>query len=413
MTAITNFFTRTVGRDRMATNDWLTYIYLSLGTVLMFGPIIWLVLSSFKTPAELVRFPPRLLPYAQQTIPVPGFGDPIMVEVEGELDDFPLYEVEIDDDIRELILVDENDGLLDFAHPNNVDEVVASVSADAATPVLEELLVFDVEMEDGTVQRLARVRRRGIEFIMIDPANPDGGTISANRDAVTPVEEVAIQFDNYSDGVSSFDFWVYLRNSVVVTTAATFLTLFINSLAAFSLSKYKYPGRNVFFLVMISTLMVPLSVILVPAFLLITEIGWNNNLLGVIVPGAATPTGVFLLRQYMLTLPDELLDAARIDGASEWRIYAQIIIPLSAPALAVLAIFSVMWRWNDFLWPLIVLTDPDVYTLQVGLNAFRGENITQWHLILSMTVLTLLPITVVFAFLQRYITSGIATTGMK
>jgi alpha-1,4-digalacturonate transport system permease protein len=145
----------------------------------------------------------------------------------------------------------------------------------------------------------------------------------------------------------------------------------------------------------------------------ITRVGWNNNLLGVIVPGAATPTGVFLLRQYMLTIPDELLAAARIDGASEWRIYSQIILPLSKPALAVLTIFSVMWRWNDFLWPLIVLSRNEMFTLQVGLNSFQGELNVQWHLILAMTVLTLLPISIVFAFLQKYVTTGIATTGMK
>jgi alpha-1,4-digalacturonate transport system permease protein len=115
----------------------------------------------------------------------------------------------------------------------------------------------------------------------------------------------------------------------------------------------------------------------------------------------------------MLTIPDELIDAARIDGASEWRIYWQIMLPLAAPALAVLAIFSVTWRWNDFLWPLIVLSRSEVFTLQVGLNSFQGDLQIQWHFVLAMTVLTLLPITVVFAFLQRYITTGIATTGLK
>jgi alpha-1,4-digalacturonate transport system permease protein len=204
-----------------------------------------------------------------------------------------------------------------------------------------------------------------------------------------------------------------LRNSVIVTIFSTLLTLLINSMAAFALAKYHFKGREAIFFIMLSTLMVPLSVILVPVFLVITTIDWNNNLLGVIVPAAATPTGLFLLRQYMLTIPDELLDAARIDGASEWRIYAQVIIPLSKPALAVLTIFSVMWRWNDFLWPLIVLSRSEFFTLQIGLNSFQGELNVQWNLILAMTVLTLLPITLVFAILQRNITTGIATTGMK
>ena len=184
-------------------------------------------------------------------------------------------------------------------------------------------------------------------------------------------------------------------------------------MAAFALSKYKFRGRQMIFMVMISTLMVPLSVVLVPVYLVITNVGWNNNLLGIIIPAAATPTGVFLLRQYMLTIPDDLIDAARIDGSSEWRIYAQIILPLAKPALAVLTIFSVMWRWNDFLWPLIVLSRSEFFTLQVGLASFQGELNVQWNLILAMTVLTLLPITLVFAFLEKYITTGIATTGMK
>ena len=138
-----------------------------------------------------------------------------------------------------------------------------------------------------------------------------------------------------------------------------------------------------------------------------------NSLWGVILPGAATPTGVFLLRQYMLTLPRELIEAARMDHASEWAIYWRVVLPLSIPAIAVLAIFSIMWRWNDFLWPLIVLSKSEVYTLQIGLNAFHGELTSQWNYVLSMTMVTLLPIAIIFAYLQKFITTGIASTGMK
>jgi alpha-1,4-digalacturonate transport system permease protein len=276
----------------------------------------------------------------------------------------------------------------------------------------EPLPLFHVTMEDGSVRQLAQVRRVGIEAQMVDPAAPDN-IIPVNINNREPVESIRFGFENYVQGVQSFNFMTYLRNSVVVTVAATLLTLLINSMAAFALSKYQFRGRDAIFIITVGTLMIPLSVILIPVFLVITEVGWVNNLLGVIVPGAATPTGVFLLRQYMLTIPDELLDSARIDGASEWRIYLQIVLPLARPALAVLAIFSVMWRWNDFLWPLIVLSRNELFTLQVGLNSFQGELQTQWNLILAMTVLTLLPITLVFAFLQRYITTGIATTGMK
>ena len=350
MGTVLTFLTRTSGRKRLDMADILSYIYLALGTFIMFGPVLWLVLSSFKSSGEIVKFPPRLLPYRQETAVVDGYDEP--------------------------------------------------------------LELYDVTLEDGTTARLAQVRRIGLEAQLVDPVNP-GDIIKVNIEERVPVESVSFALDNYVEGVESFNFWVYLRNSVVVTVFATVLTLVVNSMAAFALSKYQFKGRLAIFTVMIGTLMVPVSVVLVPIFLVINFVGWNNNLLGVIIPGAATPTGVFLLRQYMLTIPDELLDSARIDGASEWRIYTQVILPLAKPALAVLTIFSVMWRWNDFLWPLIVLSRSELFTLQVGLNSFQGELNIQWHLILAMTVLTLLPITVVFAFLQRNITTGIATTGMK
>lgn len=350
MSTIWDFLTRTRGKNKLHITDMITYLYMGLSVLIMFGPVLWLILSSFKTSAEVVKFPPRLLPYRQETVAVEGYEEPL-----------PLY---------------------------------------------------NVTMEDGSVVELAQVRRVGLEGQMVDPSDPEE-IIKVHIDDREPVEKVVFSLDNYIEGVESFNFARYLRNSVVVTISATLLTLLVNSMAAFALAKYRFRGRTAIFLIMIGTLMIPLSVVLVPVFLVITNIGWNNNLLGVIIPGAATPTGVILLRQYMITIPDELIDAARIDGASEWRIYSQVILPLARPALAVLAIFSIMWRWNDFLWPLIVLSRSEMFTLQVGLNSFQGELNVQWHLILAMTVLTLLPITIVFAFLQRNITTGIATTGMK
>ncbi len=348
------FLTRRQGRKRLTAADYVTYLYLIAGAIVMFGPVLWLVMSSFKSQASLFDFPPSFLPQRQETVEVEGYEEPL-----------PLY---------------------------------------------------NLTFEDGTTRQMAQISRVGIEIEVLDPANPAEEPVTLNLRELEDRDEIkSVYFDttNYTEGIDSFPFVTYLGNSVVVTIMATVITLLVNSMAAFGLSKYRYRGRDGIFLVMISTLMVPISVILIPAFLVITQVGWNNNLWGVIIPGAATPTGVFLLRQYMLTIPDELLESARIDGASEWRIYWQVILPLAAPALAVLTIFSVMWRWNDFLWPLIVLNRTELFTLQVGLNAFQGALNVQWHYILAMTVLTLLPITVVFALLQKYITTGIATTGMK
>lgn len=351
MSVVATFLTQTRGKKgQYHFTDILTYLYLVFGTLIMFGPVVWLVLSSFKTSGEINTFPPRLLPYKQDTVVVEGYDEP--------------------------------------------------------------LGIYRTTLEDGSVRELAQIRRIGLESQLIDPANPEE-VIKVRIENREPVEQVSFNLDNFREGIQSFDFGRYLSNSIIVTVLATILTLIINSMAAFALSKYKFRGRDTIFLVMISTLMVPVSVVLVPVFLVITSVGWNNTLTGIIVPGAATPTGVFLLRQYMLTIPDELLDSARIDGASEWRIYMQIILPLARPALAVLAIFSVMWRWNDFLWPFVVLSESENFTLQVGLQTFQSDLTVQWHLILAMTVLTLLPITLVFALLQKYITTGIATTGMK
>ncbi len=330
--------------------DIFTYVYLFFGVLLMFGPVIWLALSSFKTPAGLLEFPPTLLPLGQ-----------IEVEVEGHDKPLPLYKV---------------------------------------------------TMEDGSVRELAQIRRIGIIAQMVDPAEPET-SIRVPIASREPIREFRVAWENYTKPLERFNFLTYLNNSVIVTVVATLITLLINSMAAYGLAIYEFKGRNAVMLFVIGTLMIPITIILVPAYLVVTQLNMVNTLWAVILPGAATPTGVFLLRQYMLTLPRDLIEAARMDKASEWAIYWRIVLPLSLPAIAVLAIFSVMWRWNDFLWPLVVLNRSEVYTLQIGLNAFQGELDVQWHYVLAMTVVTLIPVALVFAFLQRFITTGIASTGMK
>jgi alpha-1,4-digalacturonate transport system permease protein len=348
---MTNLLTARRGVGALHLTDWLSYGFLLIGVVLMFGPALWLAASSFKTKAALQEFPPSFLPMGQKQVRVTGQEQP--------------------------------------------------------------LPVFRVPKADGTTAELAMLRRIGLQGQFIDPAAPDAPIVRALMKDVTPVREMRFAVENYIEPLQRFNFMRFLGNSLFVTIMATLVTLLINSMCAFALSKYSFRGRDAIFVFILSTLMIPISVILVPAFTVVTSLGLTNSLWGIILPPAATPTGVFLLRQYMLTIPDELIDAARMDGASEWRVYWRIVLPLAAPALAVLAIFSVMWRWNDFLWPLIVLSREEVFTLQLGLAAFQGELDTQWHFLLAMTVITLLPVVVVFALLQKFVTTGIASTGMK
>lgn len=350
MSRVSSFLLRRRGGTRWDWTDVFTWFWLIGGFILMFGPAAWLVNSSFKTPAALAEFPPTLLPYVTELIQVEGYDNPL-----------PLYEV-----------TDEN----------------------------------------GDARVLAEVRRIGIVAQMVDPANP-GEIVKVNIQDRTPRRTVSFATENYVEPLLANDFLRYLWNSVFVTVMATIITLLTNSMAAFALSKYQFRGRSTVMMLIVATLMVPLSVIIVPLYSVISAMGLFNSLWGVILPTVATPTGVFMLRQYMLTIPDELIDAARMDKASEWQIYWRIVLPLTAPALAVLAIFSVVWRWNDFLWPLIVLSRRELYTLQVGLNTYAGELNVQWHFILAMTVVTMIPVVLVFIFLQRFITTGIAGAGLK
>lgn len=220
-------------------------------------------------------------------------------------------------------------------------------------------------------------------------------------------------FDNYTEALSRFNFVQYLRNSVIVTVAATILTLAINSMAAYALAKYNFRGKTALFLLTLATIMIPLQVILIPVYQVVASLGLVNTLWGLIIPAAATPTGVFLLRQYMLSIPDELIEAARVDGSGEFRTFLQIVLPLCTPALAVVAIFSVMWRWSDFLWPLVVAQSEAVYTLPVALARFNAELVVPFNLILAMSVVSTIPMLIIFLIFQRQIATGIANTGIK
>lgn len=218
---------------------------------------------------------------------------------------------------------------------------------------------------------------------------------------------------NYTDALTRFDFTTYLFNSVVVTIAATALTLAINSMAAYALAKYNFRGKNGLFLLTLATIMIPLQVILIPVYQVVASLGMVNTLWGLIIPAAATPTGVFILRQYMLSIPDELIEAARVDGSGEFRTFIQIVLPMCRPALAVVAILSIMWRWNDFLWPLVVAQSEKVYTLPVALARFTAEETVPFNLIIAMSVVSILPVIILFLFFQRQIVTGIANTGIK
>jgi multiple sugar transport system permease protein len=220
--------------------------------------------------------------------------------------------------------------------------------------------------------------------------------------------------DNYQQLFTRLDFPTYFANSAIVAVVTAIGNMVFCSMLGYALAKLEFPGKKVVFALVLGTLMVPGVVTFVPMFVLTTNIGLTNTLPGMILPFAAGPFGVFLMRQYILGLPDELIQAARVDGASELRIFFSVILPLCGPAVATLGVLTFLTSWNNFLWPLVVATTEDKYTLPVALALYAvGQNATRYGLLLAGSVVVVMPVLVVFLILQRRIMQGIAMTGIK
>jgi len=219
----------------------------------------------------------------------------------------------------------------------------------------------------------------------------------------------------------------YFFNSAVVAISVTVLQTFLCSLAAYTFAKRQFPGREFLFVAILATMMIPGQVTIIPNYIILKHIpyfggnditgqggsGWLDSYWGLIVPHGISAFTIFMLRQYMKTIPNDLLDAARVDGGSEFRIYAQIVMPLSRPALAAVAIFTFTYHWDEFYWPLIVVSSADLRTLPLGLALFVVRNRTVWDLLMAGAVVATLPVLIVFLVFQRHFVRGIAMTGMK
>lgn len=223
------------------------------------------------------------------------------------------------------------------------------------------------------------------------------------------------QWQNYQEVARVIPLVQSYTNSVVVTGLTVLGILFTSSITGFAFAKYQFPGKEVLFTLILASMMIPFFVILIPVFYIVKQLGWINNFAGLILPSVVSAYGIFMMRQFILSIPDEFLDAARIDGASEFRIYWQIIIPLSGPALVTLGVFNIVGVWNAFLWPLLVVQSKNLYTVPLALNNLRTFGMESQVLNLQMagTVLGVIPTVLIFVFLQRYFTSGFLLTGLK
>jgi multiple sugar transport system permease protein len=219
--------------------------------------------------------------------------------------------------------------------------------------------------------------------------------------------------DNFLYVLTEAPFARYLFNSFIVSATITVIALFFHSMAGYALARLRFPGREAIFLAIFSTFLVSLPVIIVPLFILVRTLGMVNSYAGLIVPGIFNAFGIFLLRQYYVSLPRELEEAAVVDGASYWRIYWSVVLPLSRPIIASLAILFFLANWNAFLWPLTIANDPNLWVVQVGISSFRSQYASSWNYIMAASTIVAAPMLILFVIFQRQIMDSIKTSGLK
>lgn len=218
---------------------------------------------------------------------------------------------------------------------------------------------------------------------------------------------------NYGDIFSIVPFGTWYLNSFFVAIVTTLLTLFFASTSGYAFARIPFPGRDIVFWLIVGTMAIPSVITIIPTYILLKTIGLTDTIQGLIIPFMVTAFGIFLMRQFFVSIPGELEEAARVDGAGRIRIFWQIVLPLARPALSALTIFTFMGRWNDFLMPLIIIGKSDLFTLPLGMSTFRGQYKTDWNLLMSGSILVMIPIVILYIVFQRFFIEGIATTGLK
>ncbi len=339
---------------------------LSHGFIIFIGmffavPFLWMLLTSFKSDKDVFHTPPRWLPH-----------DAVRVEINGE--EYPLYNVKTSDGIKQYAALKIESGVAYFVDPADPD------------------VVIPIELQQGT-ERVAQL-----------------------------VEEVSFRWQNFPDAMNrgsrpgvGASFWVYFKNSLIVAFFTIVGTLVSNTPVAYAFARLKFPGRDVLFVIILATMMLPFQVTMIPIYLLFNDtLGWGDTFLPLIIPTFfANAWDVFLLRQFFKTIPEEMCDAARVDGASEWQIFTQIVLPLSTPVLATITVFTFLYAWNDFTGPLLFLHSPRNFTMALGLQDFQGQKTIIWNQLMAAATVFTLPIIVAFFFAQKTFIQGIKLTGSK
>jgi len=398
------------------------YLLLIAFAAIMIFPFLYMVTTSFKTPTDTFRYPPRLLPY-----------DPTTIAVEGEEEPLPLYYVDVDGQPREYALEEANIKVGIFVEPNNpateyrvrVSEVRPTGGAMNQQTVVfegEEEKLFDVPLDgtrkegdsaDNTVLPMVQTGQTTVGRF-VDLENPDN-VVFQNVRLSTPVERIAWHPENYTDVINMRNLDRALSNTALVTLLVMLGQIVTSVLGGYAFARLKFPGRDALFLLYLGTIMIPFVMLIVPLYQLMVAIGWVDTLTSLVLPWVFTAYGTFLMRQFFITIPNEIEEAALLDGASRLQILWRIFIPASVPALATLATFTFLYAWNSFFWPLVIINtgNEENHVMTLALNVLRGRAADSPNLILAGAAMAILPPFVIFLLAQRFFVESATSSGVK
>ena len=389
-------------------------VYIVLGVIAFFMlfPFIYMLTTSLKEPKDSFRYPPRLLPREGLTTDALGGDEPL-----------PLYYVTIDGQEREFALVQSNIRVGIYANPNDPTETY-EVDVTEATPVggfvNQEMATIDGEeyplyeiTVDGQTLQVAQVGQTALGRF-VDPNDP-AVEVLQNVRLSRPVERLTAHPENYRDVVALQNMDRSLSNTILVTLGVVLGTLTTSVLGGYAFARLRFPGRDALFVLYLGTIMIPFVVLVTPMYQLMVAIGWVDNIVALIVPWIFSAYGTFLMRQFFITIPREIEEAALIDGASRLQILWRIFLPASTPALATLTTFVFLYAWNSFFWPLVVINTGNVdnHVLTLSLNVLRGRASDSPNLILAGAAIAILPPMIIYILGQRFFVESATSSAVK
>ncbi len=394
---------------RLATllRNALIYTVLTFFAFIMLFPFIYMLFTSFKLPKDTFRYPPRLLPQ-----------DPIYVTVPGYEGERPLYYVTYNGEQREFALVEENIRVgffVDPAAPETRYEIFLKDAVSTGETITlggETVELYRVKL-DGQERLLAKVGQTA-KGRFVNPENPAEEAFQIVR-LSQPVEKLSLHPENYREVMDLQGMERSLTNTTLVTLLVVLGQLTTSVLGGYAFARLKFPGRDSIFLLYLGTIMIPFVVLIIPLYQLMVWLGWVDKIAALVVPWVFTAYGTFMMRQFMLSIPREIEEAALIDGATRLQILTRIFLPAITPALATQATFSFLYAWNSFVWPLLVINTGNgkSHVLTLSLNMLRGRASDSPNLILAGAAIAILPPLIVFILAQRYYIESVTSSGVK